>query len=138
VGPRLPQEFSLPVRAARFFIAEREKYTPPPQNIPNGNTVIYMFEMVVKSTKFPQHLPTTFTARHSKIYPNWDFCLNIRQPCYQFFAGSCVQGCCAEEGYLKLAPTIFLSNFFLISFFHILTIDLKMVESFRRNSFANF
>jgi hypothetical protein len=53
--------------ATKYIYQITTKYTKWPQNIPNGRNI----------TKLSLNRPTYSIARPSKIYPNWDFWLEI-------------------------------------------------------------
>jgi hypothetical protein len=45
-------------------------------------------KLAVKWTEWPQNIPTSFTTRPSKIYPNWDFWFE-NMPSGNVFAIAC-------------------------------------------------
>jgi hypothetical protein len=47
------------------------------ENIPNGHKI---YQTAIKLTKWPYNLPTSFIARPSKIYLNWNFGFKIYIP----------------------------------------------------------
>jgi hypothetical protein len=46
------------------------KFAKLPQNVPNYHK---MFQITTKCSKLPQNIPTSYIARHSNIYPKWEF-----------------------------------------------------------------
>jgi hypothetical protein len=53
-----------------FFLVQ---HTKTGKNVPTDHKIYKIYQKAVKYTKRPQNIPTSSTARHSKIDPHWDF-----------------------------------------------------------------